>query len=428
MTPAAIIRIFESELEQITERVVDSPTTETGGELIGLWSHADSPTVLLAGVTIVLAGGPAPGSRRRSTSFEQDPEAHMGIERIMWEEFGVQVVGMWHSHHQLSLHDLSAGDVRRTMSYSARHRRPRYSEILAFLLPSEIRGKRGSMTVGLHPHVYENATTGTAVTTSLEILPGESPLRQALKGRSLPTHIAPALADARRHRGRPPSYEIQAHDPRGTRHDGPGGGVPAEEPAAHVEPVVETRGVTQQLFAGIVGWRRDHETKKAKGAPQEPENAEPAVPTNQDPVVEAIDSVEAVEAGVRAPDHSPVDPEIEASEPSDRRPWTGSDAPVQLLAELLRGSVTRHAFEKLQFAEDGEKAVIQLRLPSRFTKSELIVYVAGLGTEDMAIRASVLHAVAGNVIEEAYEIPDPATPQVLATVLRQGADRMGYGP
>src|SRR3954447_2365025 len=98
--PVASIRIFESELEQISRTVADSPRLETGGELMGLWSHADNPTVMLAGL-------PAPRSRRGDTWFEQDPEAHMELERLVWEEFRIQTVGLWHSHLQLGLHRLS---------------------------------------------------------------------------------------------------------------------------------------------------------------------------------------------------------------------------------------------------------------------------------------------------------------------------------
>src|SRR3954452_17517729 len=157
--PVASIRIFESELEQISRTVADSPRLETGGELLGLWSHADNPTVLLAGVTVVLAGTPAPKSARGSTWFEQDLNAHMELERLAWQELGIQVVGLWHSHHTLGLHDLSGGDLRRTRGYSVRHRRPRYSEILAFLAPPPPTDERSRQhdAVWLRPFVYEDA-------------------------------------------------------------------------------------------------------------------------------------------------------------------------------------------------------------------------------------------------------------------------------
>ncbi len=212
MSESAVIRIFQSELDRIKDCVVASPDIETGGELIGLWSHGDSPTVLLSGVTVMLASGPSKNSKREPTYFQQNAETHMQLERAMWEGFGMQVVGMWHSHHRLGLHQLSPGDVRRTRTYSIRHSRPRYSEILAYLIETD---EGGPLTVGLRPHVYSNAASGIAVPTSLEVLDGESPMRRSLAGRSLPRDVQHVIR-GRLHVPRAAArHVIENHEPGG---------------------------------------------------------------------------------------------------------------------------------------------------------------------------------------------------------------------
>jgi hypothetical protein len=253
--PTATIRIFQSELDQILNAVIQSPDLETGGELLGLWSHADSPTVMLAGVTVLLAGTPAPGSRRGTTWFEQDAQTHMALERLSWERYGVQVVGLWHSHHQLSLHTLSQGDVHRTQGYSVRHQRPRYSEILAFLVERESSRARGlprrQFDVGLRPYVYENAATGQALGTRLEVLPGWSPLRDALQQERLDRALEQVIDGPRRRRSgigyfvteHPPPPRVPREPPPPAERAAPVAehavAAPAAQPAAAPEPDAE---------------------------------------------------------------------------------------------------------------------------------------------------------------------------------------------
>jgi hypothetical protein len=100
----------------------------------------------------------------------------MELEKIGWERFGIQVVGLWHSHHRLGLRDLSSGDIRRTQGYSVRHNRPRYAEILTYL--ETVDGSERLETF-LKPHVYDNAASGLSLPTRVVALPGISPVREA---------------------------------------------------------------------------------------------------------------------------------------------------------------------------------------------------------------------------------------------------------
>ena len=180
MPPRAALRIYEDELRVIVAEVLRFPETETGGGLYGLWTHADSAVVMLA-------CRPGPRAERRTTRFVQDPETHMRLERKLWERHGVQCVGLWHSHHRLGLPVLSNGDVDRTRRYARHTRRELFVEILSYYLED---GR-----VGLRPYLYRRASEGHCVATEIQVLPGVSPLRQALdrrRYRKMGDALAPA--------------------------------------------------------------------------------------------------------------------------------------------------------------------------------------------------------------------------------------------
>lgn len=171
MSGERVLRIFESELDVITSEIGRYPSTETGGDLLGLWTHGDSPTIFLA-------TRPGPGAVRRGAHFQQSPETHMAVERLLWERFGAQCVGIWHSHHHLGMPVLSTGDVARTRHYARTSRRSRFCEILGFYERDE--------RIGLRPYTYRRAQDADTVPTRFQVLPGISPVRAALRGLKLP--------------------------------------------------------------------------------------------------------------------------------------------------------------------------------------------------------------------------------------------------
>lgn len=177
-----VVRIFASELAVIADEASRWPATETGGELLGLWSHGDSPTVFLA-------TRPGPGAEHDVARFQQSPGVHALVERLAWERSGLQVVGLWHSHHQLRLHHLSEGDIGRTMSYASTANRRRFTDVLAWLTSGE---------VGVRPWVWTDGCRGAAAPTRFEVLPGESPIRAGLRGwlESAPRWLAGVVAPA----------------------------------------------------------------------------------------------------------------------------------------------------------------------------------------------------------------------------------------
>lgn len=101
-SPKAII--YKSELDFISRCILDYPNIETGGELFGFWTQLGTPIVMYA-------VGPGPRAIHNQTSFIQDPNYVDNIEVEICNRTGLQHIGQWHSHHQLSLAQPSGGDV-----------------------------------------------------------------------------------------------------------------------------------------------------------------------------------------------------------------------------------------------------------------------------------------------------------------------------
>lgn len=101
-SPKAII--YKSELDFMSRCILDYPNIETGGELFGFWTQLGTPVVLYV-------VGPGPNARHHSTAFVQDPEYVDNVEVKICNQTGLQHIGQWHSHHQLSLAHPSGGDV-----------------------------------------------------------------------------------------------------------------------------------------------------------------------------------------------------------------------------------------------------------------------------------------------------------------------------
>ncbi len=171
-------RVFSEELASLYQLIAESEDVETGGELLGLWSHQGSPTIML--VT-----GPDDDATRTKTHFLQPPDIHMMIERYMWDRFGLQVLGIWHSHHRLGLTELSDGDRHRTKRYADTHGRARYVEFLGYIDPA---GRPR-----IRPYLYADA--GQLAESPVEILelPGRSPIRDTLRSDPPPTALHTSL-------------------------------------------------------------------------------------------------------------------------------------------------------------------------------------------------------------------------------------------
>jgi hypothetical protein len=126
MTDVYPVRIFESELRVICDETMDFADIETGGNLFGSLTHGGSPTVWLA-------TRPDGTFQRNQASIELDHVVEYEIEKAVWAQYGIQFLGMWHSHHQLGLYEPSGGDRHRTANYATSAKRRFYVEILCNL-------------------------------------------------------------------------------------------------------------------------------------------------------------------------------------------------------------------------------------------------------------------------------------------------------
>ncbi|WP_406440443.1 hypothetical protein OHB00_33820 [Streptomyces sp. NBC_00631] len=176
MTDNRLVRIYESELDVIFDETQSHSDIETGGSLFGLFSHGGDPTVQLA-------TRPTERAVRNLHSLELDPQVTFEMETLLWERFGTQCVGMWHSHHSIGLYEPSSGDRERTRRYGLKFQRPQYVEVIANLT-GEGRTKvlrKPAPKVLLTPFFYLDSRILSRSNTEFQVLPGESPLRQALK-------------------------------------------------------------------------------------------------------------------------------------------------------------------------------------------------------------------------------------------------------
>ena len=114
------IRIYKSELEAICNQVSLKQyyNIEIGGDLYGLWADDGTPIVFLA-------TGPGPEAVSYEYKFHQDNKAIMQCEKYLFQEYGIQYLGDWHSHHILGLKHPSGGDAKRIqnlLQQPGRHR------------------------------------------------------------------------------------------------------------------------------------------------------------------------------------------------------------------------------------------------------------------------------------------------------------------
>ena len=115
--------IFESELRAMCSQASQFPNTETGGDLYGTWTYGNKPV-------IYLATGPGPNASAGVASFFQDNEYIMENERMLFESFGIQYLGDWHSHHVLNLQNPSSGDQKRINNLMVKSKRKKMMEII----------------------------------------------------------------------------------------------------------------------------------------------------------------------------------------------------------------------------------------------------------------------------------------------------------
>lgn len=102
--------VYQSELDYISRCILDYPNMETGGQLFGFYASKGTPVVCYA-------IGPGRDANHQTTFFNQDIYYLKMIGKLLNQEFGLQHIGEWHSHHQLRLDHPSGYDMQ-TMHHS----------------------------------------------------------------------------------------------------------------------------------------------------------------------------------------------------------------------------------------------------------------------------------------------------------------------
>lgn len=191
--------IFESELQLIAATSAEWGDLETGGDLYGFHTHGGRAVVLLA-----LPAGPK--AIHEATHFAQDIEHFNRISPILADTFGLQLDGMHHSHHGLGLDEPSPGDVRQVQSITSKNNIKCWLEIIATHRDGNgISGARWDQSptpccpgkrawfertpdIRINSFFYVNAPAGEKVRCPIKVIPGVSPIRQALIGNGVLTN------------------------------------------------------------------------------------------------------------------------------------------------------------------------------------------------------------------------------------------------
>jgi integrative and conjugative element protein (TIGR02256 family) len=118
------IHIYPSELQAILQELRRTPDFETGGNLYGTFTHGSNAVVWLA-------SGPGPRAVHSRLSFRQDAEFVTHWERVLFDRFGLQYLGNWHSHpYQMDSVTPSSGDLSAIRRYSDARRRDNFIQVI----------------------------------------------------------------------------------------------------------------------------------------------------------------------------------------------------------------------------------------------------------------------------------------------------------
>jgi len=97
--------IFKEDLEYISRCILDYPDIETGGDFFGFWNNLGLPV-------IQYVIGPGQNSHHHVTFFRQDVDFLQKTGDVVYQTYGMQHIGSWHSHHKLGLAVPSSHDCQ----------------------------------------------------------------------------------------------------------------------------------------------------------------------------------------------------------------------------------------------------------------------------------------------------------------------------
>jgi hypothetical protein len=158
--------IHQGELDFISKCVLDYPSIETGGDLFGFWSKEGYPI-------IQYVIGPGKNTTRTSSSFYQDIPYLKECGAFLNGMFGLEHIGGWHSHHQLSLDHPSGGDVNTMRNALRDNNLPRF-------LVSICNIERNSK-VSINGFLFIKNSSDDYIPCNWQVLEGVSPIRERIE-------------------------------------------------------------------------------------------------------------------------------------------------------------------------------------------------------------------------------------------------------
>jgi hypothetical protein len=156
--------IYQSELNFISNCVLEYPHLETGGDFFGSFTRDNK-------FKVEYVIGPGVDPKRTAYSFNQDIEYLRNCGNLLNSRFGLQHIGAWHSHHKLNLHYPSSGDIN-TMRNVISERLP------CFLI--SICNINQDNTVSINPFLFVREDARDYINYEWDVLPGTSPFRERL--------------------------------------------------------------------------------------------------------------------------------------------------------------------------------------------------------------------------------------------------------
>ena len=127
MNPRDYSIIWQSELEFMAGLAYRAGCIETGGEVYGLQTHGGRPVIMFA-------TPPGPNAIHKFAFYQQDIEYFRKTNSLLLNQFGIQYLGNWHSHHVLAFQGPSYGDTRSLRSIASKNR---YQRLCQFVLTFE---------------------------------------------------------------------------------------------------------------------------------------------------------------------------------------------------------------------------------------------------------------------------------------------------
>lgn len=162
----SFIAIYESELQAIALES-SSWDVETGGDLFGIWG--EMPVVYFASKS-------GPKAIRNQAHFRLDVEYLIKLSNELNNDWGLRYFGDWHSHHRLGLETPSTGDQSRIERISAKNN---FSEMAEFIITFASSYEK-DRKIQIHPYIYTELPGRNFSDTTLIVLKGLSPVREAL--------------------------------------------------------------------------------------------------------------------------------------------------------------------------------------------------------------------------------------------------------